>query len=212
MRRPRAGARRRGCRRRGRRYGHALVTACRSLPRACALIPAGARAPGKAAAAKAETALFDVASFLGPLGGQITFGSITGFCSGMALKQLGRAAASILGLGFLLVQVRAAARLAGATPGAGRARRAGRHVHACLPASASQPRAWPQGLAYTGHVKVNWSKVQSDVMKAVDPDNDGQITISDLKYYWRKLVHVLTFNMPGSAGFALGLYMGLRSG
>lgn len=46
------------------------------------------------------------ARLLGPVGGQITFGTVTGFCSGYALKQMGRTAAYFVGIAFIFVQVR----------------------------------------------------------------------------------------------------------
>eukprot|EP00753_Platysulcus_tardus_P020954 PLAT8487.1.p1 GENE.PLAT8487.1~~PLAT8487.1.p1 ORF type:complete len:259 (+),score=105.23 PLAT8487.1:28-777(+) len=67
-----------------------------------------------------------------------------------------------------------------------------------------------QGLAYAGYVKVHWKKVQNDTMRFLDTDNDGKLTRRDLKNYWRKLVKVMSFNMPSSAGFGIGLYLGLR--
>lgn len=47
----------------------------------------------------------DIGALLGPLAGQIGFGVVAGFCTGYALKKLGRATAFTLGLIFILVQV-----------------------------------------------------------------------------------------------------------
>ena len=42
---------------------------------------------------------------LRPMGGQLTVGMAMGFCSGAALKQAGRAAATTIGVLFMFVQV-----------------------------------------------------------------------------------------------------------
>jgi uncharacterized membrane protein (Fun14 family) len=41
---------------------------------------------------------------LKPYANQLTVGSITGFCSGYALKKIGKAAAVIVGCGFIALQ------------------------------------------------------------------------------------------------------------
>ncbi|CAJ1960710.1 unnamed protein product [Cylindrotheca closterium] len=41
---------------------------------------------------------------LKPIMSQLSFGSVLGYCSGMALKKLGKAAAFVVGVGFIGVQ------------------------------------------------------------------------------------------------------------
>lgn len=41
---------------------------------------------------------------LKPIASQLTFGSVVGYCSGVALKKLGKAVAFIIGVGFVGVQ------------------------------------------------------------------------------------------------------------
>ncbi|HEX2865152.1 MAG TPA: FUN14 domain-containing protein [Deinococcales bacterium] len=47
----------------------------------------------------------DLGTLLGPMAGQLGFGALAGFCSGYALKRIGRAVAFTLGLIFILLQV-----------------------------------------------------------------------------------------------------------
>lgn len=44
---------------------------------------------------------------MGPVVAQATFGGVMGFCTGVAVKRLGKLFAVVLGVGFLAVQVRA---------------------------------------------------------------------------------------------------------
>lgn len=46
----------------------------------------------------------------------------------------------------------------------------------------------------------------------MDSDGDGQVTANDLRTYWSKLVHMLTFQLPSTAGFVSGLALGIRYG
>jgi FUN14 domain-containing protein 1 len=41
---------------------------------------------------------------LKPILSQVSFGSVLGYCSGMSLKKLGKAAAFVIGVGFIGVQ------------------------------------------------------------------------------------------------------------
>jgi uncharacterized membrane protein (Fun14 family) len=42
---------------------------------------------------------------MGPLSGEVTFGALMGFSSGYALKKIGKAAAFVIGVGFITAQV-----------------------------------------------------------------------------------------------------------
>ena len=106
-----------------------------------------------------------------PLLSQITFGSVLGYCSGYASKQMGKAAAVYVGMAFL---------------GA-------------------------QGLAYAGYIDVNWGKVKRDARSALDVDRDGKLTAKDLRVWWKRVRHVLEYNLPGGGGFSLGFCMGLMA-
>ncbi len=67
-----------------------------------------------------------------------------------------------------------------------------------------------QALNYTGYVKVNWDKAKKDAIKAMDADGDGRFTIKDVKAYWKRFQHVMTFGLPSSAGFGMGFLIGLQ--
>lgn len=43
---------------------------------------------------------------LGPVGSEITMGAVLGFCSGYAVKKVGKAAAFVVGVTFIATQVR----------------------------------------------------------------------------------------------------------
>lgn len=70
-----------------------------------------------------------------------------------------------------------------------------------------------QVLQYSGYIPggVDWHKVAADVTRKVDTDGDGKITTNDLKYYFKKFVRIMTANVPGAGGFAVGALYGLRS-
>ncbi|GMH77463.1 hypothetical protein TrST_g9209 [Triparma strigata] len=107
----------------------------------------------------------------GPIGSQVTMGTVFGYCSGYASKQIGKAIALVIGTGFMAVQA----------------------------------------AAYSGYLDVKWNKVQEDVTKLVDADGDGKLTQKDVLVYWKKIKHVMTFNLPSSGGFGVGFLLGLSS-
>lgn len=66
-----------------------------------------------------------------------------------------------------------------------------------------------QGLSYSGYIEIKWNKVQQRAISAIDTDGDGRITMADMKAYWRRLRHVLTYNLPAGTGFTAGVASGL---
>lgn len=107
------------------------------------------------------------------LGVQLSFGGLAGFCSGYAVKKVGRAAAIIIGLGFIGVQV---ARLNG---------------------QIQDP---------------DWQSVNAALVRALDTDGDGKITVLDLKNHLNKSIQVLGFGVPSGAAFAGAFVLGLKIG
>ncbi|RLN37810.1 hypothetical protein BBJ28_00016509 [Nothophytophthora sp. Chile5] len=101
--------------------------------------------------------------------GELTLASGLGFCSGYALKQIGKTAAVAVGIIFLMAQT----------------------------------------AAYNGYIDIHWGKVQKDVIAKVDPNGDGKIDKDDVKLWYRKLLKVLTANLPSSAGFSSGFALGI---
>ena len=69
-----------------------------------------------------------------------------------------------------------------------------------------------QTLRYFGYINVDWLKVRDDIVKAVDTDGDGHITRADITTQWRRLMAVLSYNIPGRAAFAAAALMGFRHG
>ncbi|TMW57492.1 hypothetical protein Poli38472_003417 [Pythium oligandrum] len=103
--------------------------------------------------------------------GEITLSGVLGFCSGYALKEVGKLAAVTVGTLFVLAQV----------------------------------------AASKGYIQINWTKVNKDVIEAVDPDGDGKLTKKDLEIGYQRLMKILKTNLPSSAGFAGGFLVGVSS-
>jgi uncharacterized membrane protein (Fun14 family) len=51
-----------------------------------------------------------------------------------------------------------------------------------------------QGLAYAGYIKIDYGKVQNEVVKKLDVDGDGKLTVNDVYVFWDK-VSYLIFNL-----------------
>ena len=60
-----------------------------------------------------------------------------------------------------------------------------------------------------GYVNINWKKMQGDVVRAVDPDGDGQLTKKDAKLLWKRFLAFAQRNLPSSSGFAGGFVLGI---
>mmetsp|Transcript_30898 Transcript_30898/g.71206 ORF Transcript_30898/g.71206 Transcript_30898/m.71206 type:complete len:82 (+) Transcript_30898:514-759(+) len=69
-----------------------------------------------------------------------------------------------------------------------------------------------QGLSYAGYIQVNQAKMQKDVEKMLDLNDDGKIDVQDGEMVYKKVMSVLQYNMPAGGGFAAGFVGGLRSG
>ncbi|KAG2774658.1 hypothetical protein JG687_00012790 [Phytophthora cactorum] len=101
--------------------------------------------------------------------GELTLAGGLGFCSGYALKQVGKAAAVAVGIVFIMAQT----------------------------------------AAYNGYIDIKWGKVQKDMVAKVDPNGDGKIDGDDVKLWYRKLLKIMTTNLPSSAGFSSGFALGI---
>ena len=66
-----------------------------------------------------------------------------------------------------------------------------------------------QYLAYKGVITINWNKALSEVGRALDRDGDGKFDMNDLKIWWKDLLTILTWNLPGGSGFLGGFYYAL---
>ena len=60
-------------------------------------------------------------------------------------------------------------------------------------------------------ISIDWNKISMMLVQKVDIDNDGCVTENDLKVYIEKFKKIMTKDMPGSAGFTVGLVTGFRS-
>ena len=69
-----------------------------------------------------------------------------------------------------------------------------------------------QTLRYFGYINVDWKKVKGDIVKAVDTDGDGHVTQRDVVAHWKRLIAVLSFNIPGRAAFGMMAVLGFRHG
>ena len=67
-----------------------------------------------------------------------------------------------------------------------------------------------QSAAYSGYLKVDWDKVEKDVVQHIDVDGDGKFTEKDLQVYWGKIKRILTYNIPSASGFTIGFLYGLK--
>jgi len=66
-----------------------------------------------------------------------------------------------------------------------------------------------QSLQYSGHLTVNWRKVERDYVSLLDIDRDGEVTTKDLGLWGDKLKDILIFDLPAGVGFSGGWIMGV---
>ena len=67
-----------------------------------------------------------------------------------------------------------------------------------------------QGLVWLGYIKINWSKIEGDVVKAVDQDGDGKLTVKDAGVILRRFIGFMRVGLPNAAGFSSGFYLGIK--
>lgn len=69
-----------------------------------------------------------------------------------------------------------------------------------------------QGLSYYGYIQIDYEKVANDAVKIVDADGNGKLTVDDAKILWDRFKRMVTYNVPGTGGFSMGLLLGIRFG
>ncbi len=69
-----------------------------------------------------------------------------------------------------------------------------------------------QALSYSGYIKVNYNKIYDDFKKLLDLNNDGKVDKEDGEQLYKKLMEILTYNIPAGSGFGAGFIAGARSG
>jgi len=69
-----------------------------------------------------------------------------------------------------------------------------------------------QALSYSGYIKVNYNKIYDDVKNVFDLNNDGKVDENDGHRIYKKMMEILTYNIPAGSGFSAGFIAGARSG
>lgn len=70
-----------------------------------------------------------------------------------------------------------------------------------------------QLLRYNGIISdVDWGHVEESLVRALDTDGDGKLTLNDLRTHLIRTVGVLGFNIPSGAAFGGAFILGLRYG
>ena len=70
-----------------------------------------------------------------------------------------------------------------------------------------------QLLRYNGLISdVDWGHVEETLVRVLDTDGDGKITINDVRTHLVRTVRILGFNIPSGAAFGGAFVLGLRYG
>eukprot|EP01084_Bolivina_argentea_P051441 94619_1 len=69
-----------------------------------------------------------------------------------------------------------------------------------------------QGLQYAGYITIDWLKVEDDVIKAVDQNDDGKFDEKDIAILKRKYMAVLQQSVFAGSGFIAGFAAGFKWG
>jgi uncharacterized membrane protein (Fun14 family) len=128
------------------------------------------------------------------LGLQLSIGGICGFCSGYALKKVGKTAAFVFGIGFLSLQ---AVRFA--------------QTQQLLQQTPSSQQTSSNTIA-TPAPLVDWAMAEAEMIKLLDADKDGKISLNDIHTLSSKLVSSLSLGLPSSGAFAAAFFLGIRWG
>jgi FUN14 domain-containing protein 2 len=67
-----------------------------------------------------------------------------------------------------------------------------------------------QTLSYLGYVSIDWGKVEKDLTRAIDQNNDGKLDKDDLKIIAKKFFAVMKQGLPNAAGFTAGFALGIK--
>lgn len=70
-----------------------------------------------------------------------------------------------------------------------------------------------QLLRYNGLISdVDWGHVEETLVRVLDTDGDGKITLNDVRTHLVRTVRILGFNIPSGAAFGGAFVLGLRYG
>jgi uncharacterized membrane protein (Fun14 family) len=154
----------------------------------------------------------------------LSYGFVSGFCSGYALKKVGRAVSIVLGMSCSLLAFPFCAFVL--------RRFSLRHDEMTNTRGFSADTSLQpltvlsvflnlciglgfvslQTLSFYGYVKIDHGQMQSDFNDFLDFNKDGKVDTADGEVAYNKLMKVLQFNLPAGGGFAAGFVGGVRSG
>ena len=143
---------------------------------------------------------------------QLSYGFVMGYCSGYALKKVGKIAAVVLGeFQCVTTQNKTIACVldVGVVVLSEYIFTLIYHIDHIFSGTGFVAL---QSLQYSGYIKVDHSAIKSSVEGMMDLNKDGKVDQEDMEQASGKLMEVLQFNMPGGGGFAAGFVGGIRSG
>ena len=137
-----------------------------------------------------------------PILAQLSFGSVMGYCSGMALKKVGKAVAFVVGIGFVGLQTAVSMGYIDVD-------------WSKVKNDALKPldivSIW-KATSLAPFYQMTGSITNPGICHFFPfwQTKDGKINIDDVKTYWKKVKEVLTHKLPDAAGFSLGFLCGLK--
>jgi uncharacterized membrane protein (Fun14 family) len=146
-----------------------------------------------------------VSTFPKDLGLQLSLGSVCGFCSGYALKKVGKTAAFIFGIGFISLQtvrIIQQSQQSTHTP----------FISNQLPSLPSSSSSSSTTTTTTTPPLIDWVKVENEMIKLFDIDGDGIISLNDMHTLTSRLVSSLSLGIPSTSAFAAAFFLGIRWG
>jgi len=69
-----------------------------------------------------------------------------------------------------------------------------------------------QTLSYNGYIKIDQERVKESVEGLLDLNHDGKIDEKDTAIAYKKIMKVLSYELPAGSGFVAGFAGGVRSG
>jgi uncharacterized membrane protein (Fun14 family) len=143
-----------------------------------------------------------VSPFSKDLGLQLSLGSVCGFCSGYALKKVGKTAAFIFGIGFISLQT---VRIIQQSQQSTNTPLISNQLLPSLPSSSSTTTTTTPPL-------IDWVKVENAMIKIFDIDGDGKVSLNDIRTLTSRLVSSLSLGIPSTSAFAAAFFLGIRWG
>nr|XP_054599118.1 FUN14 domain-containing protein 1 isoform X2 [Nothobranchius furzeri] len=146
---------------------------------------------------------------------QLVMGGVTGWCAGYVFQRVGKIAATAVGGGFLLLQVRTRERRVYVIPTMPAASLAAQLV------TSTEQNHEPPGLSngivtntvhFTGSLNVDWKKVEKDVNKAKKHlKKKADKAAPEINTFIEEATDFIKRNIVLSSGFVGGFFLGLAS-